>query len=152
MAEPPASIRPYRPAVPERATTLILVPTMMIVFIALAAIAVDLSMMHMTKRRALNIVSLAASDAAGMLDDRALQTTGTIRIDPDRASRVAAAHINSQNLGGPLLEGPTTTVSDDGQTLTVSLHLQVDHVFLGSFPAAVSDKLVIRASARLATG
>lgn len=136
---------------PERATTLVLVPVMMIVFIALAGIAVDLTTMHMAKRRSLHIVSLAASDAAGMIDDRALQLTGDIRIDRPRAERVVGAHIGAQDLVGTIVDGPHVIITPDGQAVTVSLRLRIEHIFLGSIPSLRFDDLTVHSTARLTT-
>lgn len=125
---------------------------MMIVFISLAAIAVDLTAMHMAKRRAVQVISGAASDAAGMIDDRALHLAGDIRIDSGRAERVVAAHIHTEELVGTIINGPDVVVAPDGRSITVSIRLRIDHVFLRSFPSLGSDELTVRGSARLSSG
>lgn len=135
----------------QRGTTLVLVPTLMIVFLALASIAVDLSVMHMAKRRALGVASVAASDAAGMIDDAALQLDGEIRIDTLRAEAVATAHIHSHDLPGEIIEGPHVVIAPDRQSVTISLRLRIEHLFIGSFRSSRFDDVPIRASARLTT-
>lgn len=134
---------------PERGTTLVLVPTLMVVFLVMAGIAVDLSVMHMARRRALAVVSVAASDAAGMIDDTVLQLEGEIRIDTSRARSVAEAHIGSHDLPGEIVEGPRLVVAPDRRSLTISLTLRVGHTFIGSFTSKRFDDIPIRASARL---
>lgn len=135
----------------ERATALILVPTMMIVFITLAGITIDLSALHMAKRRAVNVVSLAASDAAGMIDDTALQLDGELRIDPRRAERVVIAHVRTQELVGEVTDGPNVGFSPDGRSITVSLDLRVEHVFLGVLPSLGHEVVTVHGSASLTT-
>lgn len=137
------------PWLSDRATTLVLVPAMMIVFIALAGIAVDLSAMHLAHRRAHAVVSVAADDAAGMLDERTLQVDGRPRIDPERAARVALAHVSAARLPGSVVAGPTVTIGPDGRQITITVKLRIEHIFLRSIPSFTSEVLSITASARL---
>lgn len=133
----------------ERATTLVLVPAMMLVFIVLGAIGVDMSAMHMCHRRIHTAVSLAADDAAGMLDEVAMQTEGSVRIDPRRAHRVAVAHIAAADLPGELAGEPLVQVSSDGRRVEVEVSIAVEHIFLRSIPNMGSDVMTVRSSGRL---
>lgn len=133
----------------ERATALVLVPAMMLVVIALGSIAIDLSVMHLATRSANTIVAVAADDAAGMLDDDALQMNGDIRVDPLDSRRVALAHIRSARLPGSLEGDPEFVIDSDGRGVQITIRLQVEHIFLKSFPGARAQTIQVSAAARL---
>lgn len=133
----------------QRGTTLVLVPTFTLVFLVLAGIAVDLSSLHLAHRRAHTVVAVAADDAAGMLDERALQLEGAITIDEAAAARVARAHILAAELPGRVLEEPSVTFATDGRGVTVALTLQVEHIFLKPLPGLDHEVVTVTASARL---
>ena len=133
----------------QRASTLILVPAMTVVFIVLAGIAVDLSAMHLAQRRTHTIISVAADDAAGMIDDRALQLEGEVAIDPEASRRVALAHINAAHLPAELIGDPQITIDSDRRVLTVEVKVQTDHIFLKSVPGMGPEIITVRSSARL---
>ncbi len=133
----------------ERATALMLVPAMMLVFMVLAAIAVDLSAIHMTQRRASAVLAVAADDAAGMLDERALQVEGILVIDEPAAARVASAHISTSDIGSSLAGHPTLSFSADRRGVTIEAELRVHHVFLDALPGIDPETVRVRSSARL---
>lgn len=133
----------------ERASALVLVPAMALVVIALAAIAVDLSMLHAAHRSVHRSVSAAADDAAAMIDLRQVQVTGELRVDPEAARRVAAAHLDAATLPGELV-GLRTDVDTAGLTVTVTATVVVRHVVL---PVSAStngeEPIVVSARARV---
>jgi len=114
-----------------------LVPAITLVLIALAAVAIDLVLVHSGQRAAYRAASGAVDDAAGMIDHRLVQLTGDVRIDRDAARAVIEARLR-----GPAadLPGRVTGLEIDfpefpgGTVVTVHLELAVPHVFLGSVP------------------
>lgn len=137
-----------RPHVPrERGTALVLVPAITLVLLCLAAIAIDLSLVHAVHRDAHRTVSAAADDAAAMIDERRLQLTGELEIDPARAERVVRAHLGSADLAGELSEVDITT---DDTTVDVSAVVHAPHVVLPALPGRDdSTRLVVTARGRL---
>ncbi|MGB6056925.1 MAG: hypothetical protein WBF71_01575 [Microthrixaceae bacterium] len=134
----------------ERGTALILVPTMMLVLLALGAIAIDLSVLHLSHRTVHRVVSSAADDAAGMIDTRQVQIDGSVRIDSATARRTVAAHLEAASLPGTLQGAPQVEVSGDGLSLTVRVKVEVPHILLRSMPGARrSELLTVSASARI---
>ena len=122
-----------RRAATERATTLVLVPAMMLVLIALAAVAVDLTAVHMAQRSLYRVASAAADDAAGMLDTRRIQIDGALRIDCRAARRVVIARLRAADLPGPVLD-LTVTCTDD--MVDIRARVAVPHMFMGAVPGA----------------
>lgn len=118
----------------ERASALVLVPTMLLVLLCLAGIAIDLSLLHGAHRGAHRVVSAAADDAAAMIDPELLQLTGELRIDPDAARRVATAQVGTMSLPGRQVGPVQVTVSADGATVSVRVTVEIDHVVLRSLP------------------
>jgi hypothetical protein len=135
----------------ERATALILVPTMLLVLFALGGIALDLTALHTAQRHVHRVVSAAADDAAGMLDAREVQRSGAVRIDPEAARRVAAAHVTDESLPGELVAPVQVDVVDGGTAIAVRAQVRLRHVMLRAVPGAGDDAIVtVTARARLA--
>ena len=126
-----------------------LVPAMALIVFALAGVAVDLSLVHSAHRSLHRSVSAAADDAAAMIDQRQMQMTGELRIDPVAARRVADAHLATATLPGELVQ-LRTEVDPSGGTVTVTATVVVRRILL---PASVSsgrdDSLDARARARV---
>lgn len=143
---PPRPAPTDRPAPPdrrtERASALVLVPTMLLVLLCLAGIAIDLSLLHGAHRGAHRVVSAAADDAAAMIDPELLQLTGELQIDPDAARRVATAQVDTMTLPGRQVGPVEVTVSADGATVTVQVAVEIDHVVLRSLPGRPDHQLI----------
>ncbi len=125
---------PVRRPWSEAASALILVPALMLVLMCLGGIAVDLSLLHAAHRAAHRVTTAAADDAAAMIDTEHLQMTGELRIDPDRARRVARANLELGELPGRLAGSPDVVVDADGTVVTVTIELDIDHVMLRAVP------------------
>jgi len=133
----------------ERGSALVLVPAVTLVVFALAGIAVDLSALHSAHRSLHRSVSAAADDAAAMLDQRHLQMTGEVRIDPSAAQRVAAAHLATVSLTGDLVE-LRTDVDPAGGTVTVTATFVVRRILLpASAWSGRDESLQVRSRARV---
>lgn len=118
----------------EAASALILVPAMMLVLFCLGGIAIDMTLVHGAHRSAHRVVSAAADDAAGMIDAAALQRTGELTIDPVAARQVALDQIDAMRLPGRVVDGPSVGVAAAGDTVTVAVTLEIDHVMLRAVP------------------
>ena len=133
----------------ERGSALVLVPAITLVVFALAGMAVDLSALHSAHRSLHRSVSAAADDAAAMLDQRHLQLTGEVRLDPAAAQRVAAAHLATVSLPGDMVE-LRTDVDPAGGTVTVTATFVVRRILLPASASSGRDEsLQVRARARV---
>jgi Flp pilus assembly protein TadG len=149
----PCAMAPERAAVTtagparERGTALVLVPAMVLVLLCLAAIAIDMSLVHAVHRDAHRVASVAADDAAAMIDERQLQVSGDLVIDPERAEQVVRAHVASVRLAGELVD---VEVRPRATTVDVQLTVDAPHVVLPSFPGRDdSTRLVVIGRGRL---
>lgn len=134
----------------DRGSALVLVPTLMLVLIALGGIAIDLSLVHGAHRAAHRAVSSAADDAASMIDTRLLQRTGEVRIDPDAARRAATAELAAAAMPGHLSGTPSVVVDPVGTTVVVTIELDVDRVMLRALPGQPDhERIRVSATARL---
>lgn len=144
-ARPAAAHERARPE--ERGTALVLLPAMVLVLLSLGAIAIDLSLVHSVHRDAHRVASAAADDAAAMIDERQLQITGALVIDPAEAERVVRAHLSGTRLAGDLVD---VEVQPSDTTVDVRLTVDAPHVLLASFPGrADSTRLVVVSRGRL---
>ena len=141
------STLPTRRAMTERATALVLVPTMMLVLVALAAVAVDLTAIHAAQRSLYRTVSAAADDAAGMVDRRRIQQDGVVVVDPEAARRVVRARLATADLPGTVDE---VLVATDARSVEVTVRVRIEHLFLGVVPGVDDTGTVpVRVRARL---
>lgn len=133
----------------ERATSLVLVPAMALVLIVLAAIGVDLASVAGAQRGAERVVAAAVDDAAGMIDTRAHQLDGSVRVDHAVAERVVRARLDAAHLPGRIRD-IRVTVTDT--TVETSLRIETLHVFLRAVPGmadrAMSAPIHVRARLR----
>lgn len=118
-----------------------LVPASLLVLMVLGGIAVDLSLQHSAQRMLFSTVSAAADDAAGMVDARAHQADGSVRLDTAAATRVAQAHLGvaTQDLvvgAEPAQEIVASSVSTTDDSVTVSATVRVRHIFMRALPGA----------------
>jgi hypothetical protein len=138
------------PQTPEHASAAILAPALLLVVLALAAIAVDLSALHHAHRSIHRAVATAADDAAGLLDGHHLQVSGQARIDRGAATRFVGAQLARTTLPGELVDVPTVTFDETGSQVTVRAEFDVDHLVARSATGRpTSSRLVVTASARM---
>ena len=126
-----------------------LVPSLMLVLIALTGIAIDLTLLHLSHRSLHRAVSAAADDAASMIDERHLQLSGELRIDEQRATTVAMARMGIADTPGRI-DAVTVSFGPGGDTVTVAVDAEVDHIVLRAAPGiGATEQLVVRAASRL---
>lgn len=129
---------------------MVLAPTLLLVVLALAAIAVDLSALHHAHRSTHRIVATAADDAAGLVDGHHLQLTGDARIDRVAATRLVAARLEQSQLPGTLVGPPRVSFDHAASQVTVQASVDVDHIVTRSVTSRPSTtRLVVTASARM---
>jgi len=127
----------------------VLVPTLMLVAVALCGIAVDLVAVHAAQRRTQGILASAADDAAGMVDTRRIQLDGATVVDPGAARRVVAAHVAATRLPGTLRRLDVEVRSD---SVEVRAELAVARITLRGVPGAPPETTVSVRARALVTG
>lgn len=126
----------------ERGSVLLLFPAAVVVLLVLAAIAVDLSMLHAARRELLAVASQAADDGAAMVDRDELHRSGRVVLDPTRAERVVRAAFGVARLPATLVGPPDVVVDGAAGTVTVTAAVRVDRFFGGGVPGAAPDDTV----------
>ena len=115
-------------------SALILMPAGVLVVLVLAAITMDLSLVHLGRRETIAAAEAAANDAATFgLDERAYRTGAGYRLDPARARRAMEQSIRGRRLTDDLASPPEMMIL--GTTVQVRLTIRVDYVFARRCPA-----------------
>jgi hypothetical protein len=112
---------------------------MVLVVVALGSVAVDLTLLHVAQRSLHRAAATAADDAAGLVDQRRLQTDGVVAVDPEAARRLVVARLAEADLPGRL-DGVRVDV--DADRVVVRASLEVEHVLLRAVPGTSSRRLV----------
>ena len=122
----------------HRGTTLLMFPAAILVVMILAAIAVDLSKVHLARREAHAALSSVADDAATMLDHDAVRRGQLTTLDLERARRFVQRtiaehppHIDGR-IVGPVSVQPGPRPGSVELTATIA----VDHLFARAVPDA----------------
>lgn len=132
----------------ERGSVLFLFPAGTLVVLVLAAITVDLGLLHVRSRELWSIADAAANDAAsGGLDVGALRRTGELRLDPGLATTAAVAAVDTASVDG--VRVVSVTVGGDGREITVVLAREAELVIGRGLPGADTRTLTATATARL---
>jgi hypothetical protein len=119
-------------------------PAGVLVVLILASIAVDMSVVHLRKRQALDLAAAAANDAATAAADPGALRAGDFRLDPARARDVVDSVVGASELAPLLAAEPVVAVTDEG--VEVTLAVEADYVFAGAIPGA-PDGAVVTATA-----
>lgn len=143
MAEPKPRVHAR-----ERGTTLLLFPAAVLVLMLLAAIAVDMSSLHLARRELHRSASQAADDAAAMIDRAAAHRTGDAHIDPATAERVVRFELAAARLPGRLVGPPQVNVDDATGTVEVTVTMSIDPVF-GRVVGRGAQLVTVHTSGRL---
>ena len=134
----------------ERGSVLLLFPVGVIVLMMLAAIAVDLSAVHLARRELLRTTSQAVDDAAAMLDRNAVRQGDLRTIDHAAAERLIRFELATASLAGPLVGPPRIAFDDATGTVPVSVAMRAPRVFGRTVPGVGPDEVVeITTSGRL---
>jgi hypothetical protein len=119
-------------------------PAGLLVLLVLASVAVDMSMVHLRHRQALDVAASAANDAVTAAADPAQLRRGVYRIEPSEAREVARRTIAASGLAAHMV-GPARVVVD-GANVQVSITVRAEHFFTGALPGT-PDSTVVTATA-----
>ena len=134
----------------ERATTLLLFPAAVLVLIVLAAIAIDMSMIHLTRREVVRAASHAADDAAALIELDGLRRGEPVSIDLVAATRLVRTELAAARLPGRIVDGPRVERVSGSATVSVTLTVEVAHIFARGVPGGPdSERFTVRVEARL---
>lgn len=134
----------------EQGSTLLLFPAGVLVLLVLAAIAIDLSTMHLGRRELLRTAAQAADDAAAMLDVAAVRRGDLHTLDRVAAERVVRAEISSAHLAGTVVGPPVVAIDPATGAVTVTVAMDLEHVFGRVVPGiGRTERIVVTVSARL---
>jgi hypothetical protein len=126
----------------DRGSALVLMPAAVLIVLLLAAITVDMSVVHLGQRQLIDSASAAANDAVTFgLDERALRSGQPLELD---RGRVYEAVVRSLDASGILdrLAGPPVVAITGPLTVRVDLDLRVDYVFAHTIPGVPHDATV----------
>jgi Flp pilus assembly protein TadG len=116
----------------DRGSALLLIPASVLIMLVLASIAVDMSLVHLRQRQALDVAASAANDAVTAGVDTTALRSGTFAVQPAAARQVVARTVAASEMA-PHLVGPPE-VSVDGDRVEVRLTLRADYLFTGAMP------------------
>lgn len=129
MLSVPAPTAP-RPA--DRGSALLLMPACVLIMLVLASITVDMALVHLRQRQALDVAASAANDAVTAGVDTAALRSGTFVVHPTNAREVVARAVAASEVAPHLAGPPEVTVDDD--RVEVRLTLRADYLFTGVMP------------------
>jgi antirestriction protein ArdC len=133
----------------DRGSALMLMPAGVLVVLILASIAVDMSVVHLRKRQALDLAAAAANDAATAAADPGSLRAGDFQLDQSLARAVVDRIVAASELAPELAAAPVVVVSDDG--VEVTLAVEADYVFAAAIPGAPDGAVVTATAAATAT-
>ena len=140
-------LKSRRASGPDRGTALVLIPTCFLVVIGLSAVAVDGAIVHSAQRRLAAVCAASADDAAGMLDERTLHSSGVVQLDPLEATRMAQSRLRPDLLPGPLVGQPTIHVDAAHGTVDVEASIRLNQLIFRAMPGA-TRAVVLRCHSR----
>jgi hypothetical protein len=130
-----------------------LMPAAVLIVIALGAICVDLSIVHLGEREVSAAATAAVNDAVTEgVDTDTVYGSGTYALDPGRVADVVATSLAAQEQSGRdlhVVSGPTLSDGDgDGaaDTVTIRVRMTVDYLFAEGIPGA-PDHATVEAEA-----
>lgn len=117
----------------ERGSALLLMPAAVLIVLVLAAITVDLSLVHLARREAMAAAEGAANDAVTFgLDEAAYRRGEGYRLDPARV-RIAVERALATDAAGERWSGPPR-VEVLGSAVRITVVARVDYVFARALP------------------
>jgi hypothetical protein len=121
-----------------------LMPAAVLVMVVLAAIAMDLSLVHLGRRELVAAAEAAANDATTYgIDEPAYRAGAGVRLDPMRVQRSVHQTLAARGLVERLEQAPRVEIVGNG--VRVSLAMQVRYVFAKALPG-VDHTVVVTAS------
>lgn len=140
----PAPAAPAR--LRDRGSALMLLPACVLVVLVLISIAVDMSLVHLRQRQAVDLAAAAANDAVTAGADDGQLRSGTYVLDPAQVAAVVERRIAASGLADDGAVTRRVVVEDD--TVEVTLTVDVPYVFTGIMPGTPRrTQVTARASA-----
>lgn len=132
----------------DRGSTLLLVPAGFLVVLILASIAVDMSLVHLRQRQAVDVASGAANDVVtAVADESRLRRGAGVGLDQSAAEAAVERIVAASDLAPNVVGSPVVRVTAD--SVEVELTVEADYIFAGAVPGAPDGTTVTaRASAR----
>lgn len=138
-------------AVEERGSVLVMVPAAVLILVILGSIAVDSGATFLGQRELAQAAQTAAENATDEVSPGSFYGSGTIELDPTRATQVADASVAAQVLSGVELDGPVR-VQVAGQQVCVTLSGRVPVIFGSVLPGVARWTAVSAHSTATAAG
>lgn len=121
-----------------------LMPAAVLIVLLLGTIAVDSAIVYLGQRQAYNVAFDAANDAAGAgFDAGVARETGEIVYDPVRVESLAAEAVAASAIRDLRL----VSTSIDGADVSVTVEIEIDHLFVQAFGRAGDQPLQMTATA-----
>jgi len=133
----------------DRGSVLILMPACLLIVLVLASIAVDMTLVHLRQRQALDVAASAANDAVTAGVDVGALRAGQYRVEPAVARQVVARTVAASQIGRYLVGSPRVAV--EGERVEVSLTLQADYLFTAVMPGTPDGTTVTATASATAT-
>lgn len=125
----------------DRGSALMLMPAGVLVVLVLAAIAMDLSLVHLVRREAVAAAEAAANDASTYgLDERAYRRGEGYALDPERVRAAVDSSLAAAGLTDDLVMEPQVTTS--ATTVQVRVEVRVRYVFAPALPGVAHSTTV----------
>ncbi|MBW3643032.1 MAG: hypothetical protein KY447_08985 [Actinobacteria bacterium] len=130
----------------EHASVLVLMPTAVLIFLVLGALAVDAAAVFLAQRQLANAAVAAANDAvAAAVDVDSFYSVGQVRLLPTEAQRIADETV--LRLGLDRLSEIRPVASVRGPVVEVTITARVEHIFSGAVPGGPDTALVAATAA-----
>lgn len=132
----------------DRGSALMLMPAAVLIVLVLAAITVDLSLVHLGRREASASAEAAANDAVTFgLDEAAYRRGEGYHLDPDRVHTAVERSLSIPSAARRFVGPPHITI--EGIRVTITITIDIDYVFAKVVPGAPrSTTVVANGSAR----
>ena len=128
----------------EHGSVLMLMPAAVLIVIVLAAMTVDMSIVHLAEREAAAAADAAANDAVTWgLDETTLYQDGEYRLDAGRVRESVNRSLAAHEISGRL---SSVSVSNDIDSVSVNVEIEVDYVFARALPGAADGTTVSASS------
>ena len=136
------------PSTGDRGSTLLLVPAGFLIVLIMASIAVDMSLVHLRQRQAVDVASGAANDAVtAAAEEGALRGGDGVAVSQADAEAVVERIVAASDLAPAVVGAPVVRVT--AASVEVELTVRADYIFAGAVPGAPDGTTVTaRASAR----
>jgi hypothetical protein len=119
----------------DRGSVLMLVPAGLLIVLVLASIAVDMTLVHLRQRQAVDLAAAAANDAATAAADPASVRAGDFRVDLGSAEQVVGRIVGASELADDIVGTPVVRPTDGGG-VEVEISLYADYIFAGVVPGS----------------